>query len=306
MTKPEAFRTLRSGTISAFTAYGIWGVLPLFWKQFGHLSSFVVLAHRSFWAFILTLILSMLFTPLRKQLSALFNLRNLVLTSISSVLVGCNWFLYIWAVNSNHIIETSLGYYMNPLISVWIGTCFFKESLRPAQWFAILTALTGVILMLIFYGELPWISLGLALSFACYGMIKKMTPVTSFAGLLAESFALSLVIIPILFWSDMSYSGLNWMKLSASDQFLLICSGLFTASPLFLFSQAAKCLPLSILGFMQYIAPTLQLAVGVMVFKEEFTQSLWLAFGFIWLALIIYSIEGIFVVKKRTSIPAAR
>ena len=296
---------LQPGTWSALAAYGLWGILPLFWKQFGHISAFVVLAHRSLWAFILTFILSLICPPLRRQLTTLLTRRNAVLTLVSSLLVGCNWFLYIWAVNSNHIIETSLGYYLNPLINVWMGTYFFKETLRPAQWAAIITALSGVILMLIVYGQLPWISLGIAFSFALYGMVKKLTPVSSFAGLLAESFVLSLVIFPVLLGSDTIYPGLNWSHLAGYDQILLICSGLFTASPMFLFSQAAKKLPLSVLGFMQYIAPTLQLAVGVLIFKEEFTSSLWLSFGFIWLALIIYSVESLFTVKRRVSAQAS-
>jgi len=293
--------TRQQGLIWATGAYSIWGFLPLYWKLLAGLPAFVVLCHRTFWAACLGLLVCTVNRPLRAALKKALDPRILPLISLSTCFVGCNWFLYIWAVNSGHVIETSLGYFMNPLLNVFVGTLFLKEKLRPAQWSAIAIAFTGVIIMIGFYGTFPWISIALATSFALYGVLKNRTPGSPLANLTIESLVLSIILMPVLFWFSSGDTSISFMNQSPATMALLVFSGFFTACPLFCFGKAAQLLPLSILGFMQYLAPTLQLCIGIWVFKEDFGSQDMLAFGFIWLALLVFSVDGLLRLRLRSS-----
>lgn len=218
--------------------------------------------------------------------------KTLATFSVAAVLIGVNWLTYIWGVNAGYIVETSLGYFINPLVSVLFGVIFLKENLRSLQWIPIILAAIGVLYLTISYGALPWIALVLALTFGLYGLIKKTTPLNSLHGLSLETGILFLPALFFLLFAEGRGTGLightGWIV-----TFLLIFTGIVTALPLLLFASAAKQINLSTLGILQYIAPTMQFVIGVVIYGEPFTQSRLIGFSIIWIALLIYSLEGV-------------
>lgn len=279
--------SIKAGVCYAVLAYTAWGLLPIYWKLFGQIPAAEVLSHRILWSMLFLtglLLLQQRSVELGQLWQSPNRLRVLLATAL---LLTFNWGLYIYGVNTNRVVETSLGYFINPLVSVMLGFLFLKERLNFGQKLAVLVAGIGVANFMWQFGAVPWIALGLAFSFAFYGLLRKVVPVTPMVGLMVETllvapFALALVG----YWAAI---GVGHSGMSGSTDLLFIGSGVMTSLPLLWFNNAAKRLRLSTLGFFQYVAPSLQLLLGVLLYHEPFTRTHALTFGFIWLALAIYS-----------------
>ncbi len=293
---------MNKGVLFAFAAYGIWGFFPLYFKALYGVPAFQIMTHRVAWSFVVIGLLLLL----RREwpaLKASLKPRTLLIYLLAAVLLSANWLVYVWAVNAGYVLETSLGYFINPLVSVLLGVVFFRERLRLAQWLTIALAAIGVIYLTISHGSLPWIALTLAFSFGLYGMIKKIAPLGSLHGLTVETAVLFLPALGYLLAVEFIGTG-AFVHAGAGPSILMIVSGLVTVVPLLLFSSAAHKVPLSTLGIIQYIAPTIQFLIGVLVFGEAFTPERVVAFSLIWIALAIYSAEG-FWVRRRLQAQAA-
>lgn len=283
--------TLRLGFLCCLGCYTIWGGLPLYFRALDHIQPMEMLAHRVIWSvptgFIL-IIIARNWTQLRAALTR----QHLFWLSISAVLIGVNWLIYIWAVGQERVMEASLGYYINPLVNVLIGALFFAERLRPAQWVAVGLAAIGVSIMTAALGYLPWVALVLCLTFAFYSIIRKQVQVDSRAGFVVEAALLAPLALLWFGWFTTQPEG-RLMGDGGWDILMLLAAGPITAVPLILFAIAAKRLRLSTMGMMQYIGPTLQFLISVLVFKEAFGLTHALAFAIIWTALIVFTIDSL-------------
>lgn len=281
----------RSGLIAAVGAYGLWGLLPIFFKLLHHVSPGEVVAQRIIWSLILILALLVL----RRNLSALVaTLRapHLLLPLLASaLLIALNWLIYVWAVNDDHVIAASLGYFLNPLVNVALGVFVLKERLRRVQAIAIGIAAVGVAIMAGAALTTLWISIGLALSFAFYGLVRKLTPVSPMAGLGAETLILTVPATAYLMWLS-GQGGIAFGGDSGTTA-LLILSGAITTIPLVLFAIAARRLPMTTLGLIQYIAPTLQFLCGILLFGESLSGGQIASFILIWLGLILFATDSV-------------
>jgi chloramphenicol-sensitive protein RarD len=280
------------GLIYAIFAYTLWGVLPLYWHKLSDIPASEILVYRIIWSLVfLVIILS-----LRRQWSwvkpFLSQPRTIAIICLSAILLAGNWFIYIWAINAGFVIETSLGYFINPLVNVLLGTLFLHERLRTGQWVSVGIAAIGVFYLALTYGSLPWIALSLAFSFGFYGLLKKKVKLGAAQSLASE---MSVLFIPalayLIFLESKGQAALG--NSTAMISALLICTGVVTAVPLVLFAAAARRVPLSTLGVLQYIAPTLQFLIGLLVLGEPFTIQKLVGFIIIWIALIVYSLEGV-------------
>jgi chloramphenicol-sensitive protein RarD len=224
--------------------------------------------------------------------------RLLAMLCASALMVGTNWWLYIWAVNAGHIVETSLGYFINPLVSVLLGVLVLRERLRSTQWLAVVVAASGVAYLTWSFGTLPWIALTLALSFGTYGLLRKIAVVPAIDGLAIESSVLFLPALAYLILMESRGLG-SFGHLSLNTSILLSVGGAVTALPLILFAYGARRIPLATVGFLQYIAPTLQLLIGVLLFHESFTRTHLIGFGCIWAALVIYMLDSLLQSKRQ-------
>jgi chloramphenicol-sensitive protein RarD len=284
----------QAGVLYAAFSYILWGILPVYWKLLQHVNADEILANRVFWSFFVVAFILLLnkkwslFTGTLRGLSQ--NKKQLAALTIASILISINWFIYIWAVNSDQMIEASLGYYINPLVSVLLGMVFLKERLSLPQYLSFLLAAIGVLIMTISYGQFPWIALSLAISFGLYGLAKKLIKVDSSVGLALET----LVVMPLsaIYIGYLVAQGTNSLfSGSWTTTLLLVGAGAATAVPLLFFAKGAQRIPLATLGILQYIAPTLTLILGVFVYHETFSEVHLLAFTFIWSALILYSLS---------------
>ncbi|WP_110927370.1 EamA family transporter RarD [Bacillus massiliglaciei] len=283
----------REGALYAALSYMIWGIVPIYWKLLDQVSAGEILAQRVIWSFVFMVMLIVLSKKWAKFLSymkeILSNGKLFFALLTASVLVTANWGIFIWAVNSGKILETSLGYYINPLVSVLLGVIVLKEKLSGAQILSFILAGIGVLVLGIHFGSIPWVSLILAITFGLYGLAKKMIKAESSIGLTLET----LMVTPIALGYSiyLLIQGQAAFFLSASDALLLIGGGIATALPLLYFAKGAQKVPLSMLGILQYIAPTLSLLIGVFIYHEAFTKTHLLAFLFIWSALVIYTLS---------------
>jgi len=277
----------RYGLLCGVSSYMIWGVLPIFWKLIRDVPAYETLAHRILWSFILVAILVLVRGDMVKLLDILRDKRSLAYIAVCSLLITFNWFLFIWCVNNGHIVDSSLGYYINPLMSVFLGTFVLKERLNIGQKAAIVVAAAGVLTMILVYGSFPWIPISLASSFAVYGLLKKKIALDSSAGLAVET----LITAPFAlgFLSYLSIGGNGAFGSSTFTTAILILSGLVTAVPLLLFAEGTKLVKLSTIGFLQYISPTISLFIGIFLYNEKLTEANMIGLCFIWAALAIYS-----------------
>jgi len=284
------------GVFFAVFAYLLWGVLPLYWKLLAALNPLHILGFR----ILLSLLLTGGILLARKNTAWLGfykdkRKRNLMI--LAGLIISFNWGLYIWAVNEGHTIEAALGYYINPLVSVVLGLCVFREKLNRLQILAFSLAVTGVLILTVLTGAPPWISLGLALSFGLYGLIKKAVNIGALESLAVETLVASplgliLLLGPFGTGGGSSHQNLSYLSgLPLSTILILLFCGAVTTLPLYLFAKGAKLLPLSTLGFIQFIAPTLTFLVGVFVFRESFPLHDFIVFGFIWTAVILYIVS---------------
>jgi chloramphenicol-sensitive protein RarD len=282
---------VNKGILYAIGAYLLWGVLPVYWKVLEVVPPLQILGHRFVWslAFLAALLFVRKEIPNFKQSVAAP--RTLLIYALSACLLAVNWLTYIWGVNAGFIVETSLGYYINPLLSVLLGVIFLGEKLRPLQWVPIGLAGAGVLYLAVSYGALPWIALVLALSFSLYGLVKKTAPLNSLYGLSLETAIMFIPAIAYLLYVERLGTG-AFGRLGATNTVLLALTGVITALPLLMFGSAARRINLSTLGILQYIAPTCQFLLGVLVYGEPFTHARLVGFGIVWVALAIFWLEG--------------
>ncbi|WP_028777077.1 EamA family transporter RarD [Shimazuella kribbensis] len=278
----------RVGMWYAVAAYISWGILPIYWHFLEQIPSLQILAHRFIWSFLFVAIL----ITMRKQWPQIKEVFTSVKT-VSMVLAGAvfmcaNWFIYIWSVTNGHVIESSLGYYINPLISIAFGMLFFKERLNLWQTVSLCLASISVIILTINYGQIPWVSLSLALTFALYGLFKKVVHVGPVVSLALETIMMIPVAIAYLGFVEFNGTG-SLGHVSPFVMILLICSGVLTALPLLWFGIGQKRVSMFTMGFLQYIAPTINLILGIFFFHESFTTVEFVSFSFIWLALIVFT-----------------
>jgi chloramphenicol-sensitive protein RarD len=294
----EIART-RAGLLMGLAAYLMWGVLPLYFKALAHVLPSEIVAHRILWSLLLLGTLVALWRRWPVILAALQNRKLAAMLALTACLIAGNWLIYIWAVLNGHVLEGSLGYYLNPLVNVLLGVVLLKEKLTRAQMVAVALAGCGVAVLAAGAGDGLWISLTLAASFATYGFLRKVAPVDSLEGLSIETAFLAPFALGWILW--LQGSGQGGMATDPVTDALLVLSGAATAIPLLLFTAAAKRLPYSTLGFLQYLAPSMQFLLAVTVFGEALTTSHLLCFGAIWTALAIFAWEGV-----RTGRAAAR
>ncbi|MGQ1909606.1 EamA family transporter RarD [Marinifilum sp. RC60d5] len=284
------------GYIYAMQAFFAWGILPVFWKQVKHVSALEVLSHRIFWSFIFLLIL--LFWTKQKNTSQLLKQKQTRNSLIcSSVLIGINWGLFIYAVNINQIVEASLGYYVNPIVNVLLGIVVLKEKLDKLKITALIIASIAVIYLTLDYGKFPWIAIILALSFGLYGLVKKTAGIEAIPSLSIETLLLTPLAAAFIIYKLIAGNG-GFLVGSYSTNTYLMLTGIVTTLPLYWFAKGAQRIPLSAIGFMQYIGPTLMLLIGVIIYKEEFKKEQVIAFGLIWFALMLYTISMIRNTRK--------
>lgn len=289
---------MNKGTFYAIGAYGLWGLFPLYWKLLQHVPALQLIGHRIVWSFVSLFVILIFLRQVKPFKKAALSFSMIRIYALAAILVGINWLVYVWAVNSGHVVETSLGYFINPLISVLIGVIFFRERLRLWQWIPIGIAGIGVLYLTFAFGKLPWIALTLAFSFAFYGMVKKIAPLGSLHGLTLETIIL---LVPAVFYLVHAESAGNgaFLHSGIGADLLMLGTGLITTIPLLLFASAAKRIPLSIIGVLQYIAPTIQFFIGILVYHEVFTKRQFVGYGFVWVALIIFGADSYSAYRKR-------
>lgn len=278
----------RRGLLSALGAFCIWGLSPLFFKALASLGAFEVVAHRVLWSVVLLLPLIGLTQGFGQIRRAFGDARLAALLVVTMLLAGSNWLIYVWAIMAGRTVEASLGYFINPLVNVALGAIFLHERLRPLQKLAVGLAALGVATRIWAIGHLPWVALALAVTFAVYGLLRKRAPVDSLNGLCVETLVALPIALAYLGW-ELSRGELRALHGGAWMFLLLPAAGLITTIPLWLFTEGARRLPLSVLGLVQYLAPTLQFLIAVWVFHEPFGTSQLMSFGLIWTALAVFS-----------------
>jgi chloramphenicol-sensitive protein RarD len=282
----------------AAAAYTLWGFLPIFWKALHSVPALEILAHRMVWSLTFVLVVLTLKRRWTWLKPALHNRRILITFLATGALLSLNWFTYIWAVNAGYIVESSLGYFINPLVNVLLGVIFLGERMRGWQWTAVSLAAVGVLYLTFHYGSLPWIALTLAFSFGFYGLLRKTAPLEALEGLGMETAVMFVPAVSYLIYLELTgraaFGHGSW-----TTTFLLLLAGVVTAVPLWLFALGARRVTLVTLGLLQYIAPTLQFLIGVFVYNEPFSRAQMLGFSIIWLALLLYSAESVVTARKR-------
>jgi len=286
--------------IATGTAFLLWGLFPLFWKELHGVNAFELIAHRIVWSLLFLIPIVMLRGTLKGSLLALRNPRAMAVHLLSGGLLTVNWLVYVWAVNNNQIVETALGYFLTPLVNVALGVIFLRERLRVAQGVALAIATAGVAVLVVRFGQLPWISLTLAATFGSYGLLRKQSKLGSLSGLTLETTLILPVALAFLAWRHAGGIGALG-NVGSLQTTLILCSGVVTAVPLLLFAQGARLIRLSTVGLLQYIAPSVQFVIGVTVYSEPLPpERLW-AFGLIWTALVLYSIDSVRTSRRGTA-----
>ncbi|EQM80017.1 membrane protein [Stutzerimonas stutzeri MF28] len=282
---------LRKGYLLGLTTFCIWGLFPLYFKSIEQYAALEIVTQRAIWSALFGTLVLMLWRHPGWWQELLAHPRRIGVLMISSVLIACNWLIYVWAVNHDHMLEASLGYYINPLVNVLLGLIVLRERLRPLQWLAVAMAAVGVALQLITLGDFPWVSIILALSFGSYGLLRKQAPVAALPGLVVETWLLLPIALGWLFFFG-SGPSTEWSFWTDPQALWLVAAGPVTLLPLLCFNAAARHLPYSTLGFLQYITPTLLLILAVWVFNEPFPADRQLAFICIWAGLAVYSYDA--------------
>ena len=294
---------MTKGTWYAVGAYVMWGLFPVYWKWLHQVPAIQLISHRIIWSCLLLIVVILVTRQVK-------NFREIALVSsilpiyiIAALLIGVNWLMYVWGVNSGYILETSLGYFINPLISILLGVIFLHERLRRGQWIAIGLAALGVLYLTFAYGRPPWIALALAVTFGLYGLVKKTAPLGSLYGLTLETALLFLPALLFLTYNEIVGQG-AFLHLGTRIDILLVGAGLVTTVPLLFFATAVQHTPLSMMGFLQYISPTMQFLLGALVYRESFTAAQLVGFGLVWTALIIFGIEGMLNRRRQAAVVA--
>ena len=290
---------MKKGILYGIGAYTLWGFFPIYWKLLHAVSPLELIGHRISWSFLM-LLSFILLTRQGADFRAVFKPQILRIYLLASLLIGANWLVYVWAVNAGHIVETSLGYFINPLLSVLLGLFFLREKLRPLQWVPIGLAFVGVVYLTIEFGRLPWIALVLAFTFGFYGLAKKLAPLSSLLGLALETGLLFIPAVVYMVYLEGTGSA-SFLHTGLLPDLLMIGAGLVTTIPLLMFASAAREIPLTMIGVLQYLAPTFQFLIGVFVYKEPFDRSRLIGFGIVWLALVFFWVEN--YLASKTPVP---
>lgn len=287
----------KGGLIAAASAFLIWGTSPLYWKPLASVQPLEIICHRIVWGAPCVALVLLLTGRLGRVRDVFASRRAMAMMLLSSVLVSVNWVTYVLAVNSARVVEASMGYYINPLVNVFLGFVFLRDRLRRLQWLAIALAAVGVLNMVVDYGRLPWVALVLAFTFGSYGLVRKVVRVDALPGLLFELCLLGVFAVSYILWRE--HLGLGGLGAGdATVVTLLLCSGVFTVLPLFLFTIGARNLRLATLGLTQYIAPTGMFTLGVFVYGEPFTRTHLVTYLLIWAGVIVYAWEGLSQARK--------
>ncbi|MHB6908095.1 EamA family transporter RarD [Streptomyces sp. CB02959] len=295
----------RAGLAYGLAAYTMWGLLPLYWHLLDAASPSEILAHRMMWSLPVALIILAALRRWSWIRPLLRQPKRLALVLVGAVVISLNWFLYIWAVNAGHVLEASLGYFINPLVSIAFGVLVLRERLRPLQWAAVAVGTLAVVVMTVAYGRMPWIALGLALSFATYGLVKKGVKLDGIEGFSAET---ALQVLPALgYLVFLGVRGESVFVTGGTGQALLLSAcGIATAVPLICFGASAMRLPLTTIGMLQYLAPTFQFLLGLTVFGEEMPPERWAGFALVWAALVMLTWDALRTARRaRTALAAA-
>jgi chloramphenicol-sensitive protein RarD len=293
----------RRGLAYGVTAYLLWGLFPLYWPLLKPASALEILAHRMLWSLAFVAVLLWRTHAGRNIRAILADRRKRLLLGAAAVVITANWGTYIWGVNTGHVVETSLGYFINPLFTILLGVLLLDERLRRTQWVAVGIASVAIVVLTVGYGRLPWIALVLATSFGLYGYFKKRAAVGAVESLAIETGYLAIPALTTLIVIQLQGS-LVFAQHSAGNTTLLVLTGAITAIPLLFFGAATRRLPLSVMGLVQYLAPVLQFVVGVTVDHEKMPTERWIGFGLVWVALIVLTADGLR--RQRRPAPAAQ
>ncbi|QDP95219.1 EamA family transporter RarD [Microlunatus elymi] len=285
------------GILYGLGAYGIWGLVPLFWNLVKSASALEILAMRMVWSLVFAIVLALIVLP-RGWFRKVATRRNLFMLAAAAVLVSVNWGVYIWATTHGHVTETALGYYINPIFSILVGVFVLHERLRRWQWLAVGIAAAAVVVLTVEYGQLPWIALTLAVSFGTYGLLKNLVHKGAVETLVIESGFMFLPATAYLVFLQVT-GGLTFGHQGWVHSLLLAAGGLVTLIPLLLFAAAATRIPLSTIGLLQYITPTTQFLLGVLYFGEQMPPGRWIGFGLVWIALMILTVGTLITVRQR-------
>lgn len=283
---------MNKGILSGIAAYALWGFFPIYWKLLHDVPALQLLGHRIGWSFGLLMLYILLTKKWDDFRSLAFHRKTIGIYAVAGVLLSLNWLVYVWGVNAGFIIETSLGYFINPLLSVLFGVLFLRERLRPMQWVPVVVAAIGVVYLTVTYGSLPWIALSLAVTFGLYGLVKKLSPLGSVYGLTLETgivFPIALIYLTVI----QSNGTGAFLHDGLTVDILLVGAGIVTTIPLLMFASAAKQIPLNMIGILQYFAPTIQFLIGVFLYKEPFDTTRLIGFSIVWLALVIFWVENL-------------
>lgn len=280
----------KKGIVYALSAYLIWGLAPLYFKQLQQIAPLDLVSHRVIWSSVFLFLIIILKGRLKSSINKLKDVKLIAILGLCSLLITTNWLIYIWAISNNQMLDASLGYFINPLINVVLGYIFLKESFSKLKWFAVLLALIGVMIQIITVGRISWVSMILPISFGLYGLIRKKIAINALLGLLIEtSFVTPVAIFYLNYFSRSQYT--NIMNNSISLNLWLMAAGIVTSVPLLLFGAAASRVKLSLLGFFQYISPSLMFLIAIFLYKEELNIVSLITFIFIWSALFIFILE---------------
>lgn len=279
------------GVICAIAAYSMWGIAPVYFKQLIVLPAAEILMHRVIWSALLLIGLIAGLKQWPKVIAAFNNKRVMQILFVAGLLLGANWLLFIWAINNDHILDASLGYYINPLINIFLGRLFLGERLRMLQRVAVGLAVVGVAVLVFSYGHVPWIALVLAGSFSVYGLLRKQVAVDSLPGLFIETLMLS--PFAIVYWVFFGSQYSNLFNNDTSLNLLILAAGIVTTAPLLCFTAAARRIMYSTLGFFQYIGPTLMFVLAVYLYGEPLEEARLVTFGFVWFALLLFSADSL-------------
>jgi chloramphenicol-sensitive protein RarD len=287
---------MQKGYWYAIAAFVTWGLFPVYWKWLREVSAFQLIGHRVVWSCVMLLGMIAVSRDLKSFKSSI-NLRAILIYAIAGVLIAINWTVYVWAVNSDFILETSLGYFMTPLVSILLGVLVLGERLSGAQWLAIALAAAGVLYLTFGYGTLPWVALALACSFGTYGLVKKKSPLGAVHGLALETALLFVPAVVFLAYEDLHGRG-AFVHSGTGLTLLMIGAGPVTTLPLLLFAAATRRIPLSMIGLFQYINPSMQFVIGVFLYHEPFTRSRLIGFGMVWVALVLSALASHRALRK--------
>ena len=275
----------------AIAAYSMWGVAPLYFKLLQSMSAMEILMHRIIWSTVVLVVLVVVSKQMPKVWAALKTPKVMLILLVSGVLLAANWLLFIWAVNNDHLLDASLGYYINPLLNVFLGRMFLAEKLRPLQKLAVALAIVGVVILIFSFGQIPWIALALACSFGVYGLLRKQVAVDSLPGLLVET---SMMLpFAVVYWLWFASGASNLINNALEVNLILFFAGVVTTAPLLCFTGAARRIKYSTLGFFQYIGPSIMFVLAVLLYGETLSAARLVTFAFVWLALGVFSFDSL-------------